>query len=286
MNSGLVYEGSLSTGHRIQPAPMLIPIQFIDPEDTEPEALFGDYPKQLFREDSYDPITRIRRGRIYRSPNENHSWHVQDPFRTDLKDLDWGGGSAKGTKAMVYQRAALGELALDPHLKVRLGDATSSNIWKVILQESSVFGSQILTLKSYRSFGEVPELNPAVIPLDVFHALTENIERVERSANRMSPDDVVDRCRNTLSIIYGALAGDRSKDLDKAIKAYLTKFKDNQFMGNAGHMVQRLHSRGKACEQYSKELRPLSEEDAQLALRCLGFVLIESGWGKSSQYGD
>jgi hypothetical protein len=258
---------------------MLIPIQFIDSEDTEPESLFGRYPQQIFREDSYDPITRIRRGRVYRSPNQKHSWHVQDPSRTDLKDQNWAGGSAKTTEAMVYQKASLGELDQKPHLKVRLGDANSSNIWKVILKESSVFGSQILTLKSYRSFGEIPELNPTIIPPDVLHVLSEDLERVERSANRMSPDDVVDRCRNALSIIYGALAGDRTKDLDKAIQAYLSKFKKHDFMSNAGYMVNRLHSRGKACEQHSKELRPLSEEDAQLALRCLGFVLIESGWG-------
>jgi hypothetical protein len=93
---------------------------------------------------------------------------------------------------------------------------------------------------------------------------------------------VVDRCRNTLSIIYGALAGNRARDLDKSIKEFRSKFKDKEFMANAGHLVQRLHSRGKACEQYSRDLRPLCEEDAQLAIRCLGFVLIECGWAKAT----
>lgn len=278
IDSGLSYEGSFTTGHRIQPAPMLLPLQFVENETVEAPGLVGGYPKQIFREDSFDPITRIRRGRVYTWHSHEHQWFVQDPFRSDLREKSWNRGCAKIINAMVYQKDPLSGLALKPHLKVQLGDDHGSSIWKILLRETSIHGSQILTLKSYRSLGEIPDLALNEIPPEVLPALTAELERVERSANRMSPDDVVDRCRNALTIIYGALGGNRANDLDRAIKHYLAKFQKKEVVANAGHIVKRLHSRGKACEQYSKDLRPLSEEDAQLALRCLGFVLIETGW--------
>lgn len=280
--TGMIYEGDFGSAHRVQPTPVLLPIQFVDDYSIEPLQRLGGQPKQLFREDFYDPISRIRRGRVFLWHSQEHTWHVQDPFRNDLKSEPWGYGHAQVTKAYVYQKDPLNELHKNPHLRVRLGDEEHGSFWKILQRESLASGSYLLTLKSYRSLGEIPEIDYKNVPESVQSTLAEDLERVERSANRMSPDDVVDRCRNTLTIIYGELAGDRSKDLDQAIRHFRKAFPDKEFMTNAGHMVQRLHSRGKACEQHSRQLRPLSEEDAQLALRCLGFLLVESGWAKPS----
>lgn len=45
-----------------------------------------------------------------------------------------------------------------------------------------------------------------------------------------------------------------------------------------GQVVARLHVRGKANEQESKGLRLPVEEDAELCLHALGFVLRDIGW--------
>jgi hypothetical protein len=110
------------------------------------------------------------------------------------------------------------------------------------------------------------------------------LEKVENSSNRLGPTDVVDRCRDALSVVFGHLGGDRKKDLANAIKAYENKNgkREEDLVSWSGRIVARLHSRGKPNEQHNKGLRDLTEEDAQLTLRCLWLVLIELNWAKNS----
>jgi len=43
-------------------------------------------PNLVFREDSFDPITKIRRGKVYKEViGNNQPWRVHDLARTDLK---------------------------------------------------------------------------------------------------------------------------------------------------------------------------------------------------------
>ena len=50
--------------------------------------------------------------------------------------------------------------------------------------------------------------------------------------------------------------------------------------GSAIRLLQRFHSRGKPNEQKRYNTRPPTEEDAQLVLGALGFLLREVGWGR------
>ncbi len=50
--------------------------------------------------------------------------------------------------------------------------------------------------------------------------------------------------------------------------------------GSAIRLLQRFHSRGKPNEQKRYDTRPPTEEDAQLVLNALGFLLREVGWAR------
>jgi hypothetical protein len=50
---------------------------------------------------------------------------------------------------------------------------------------------------------------------------------------------------------------------------------------NLGKTVARLHNRGKDNVAFSKGSRPVIEEDAELALRALGFLLRDLGWARA-----
>jgi hypothetical protein len=67
-NTGLIYEGSGNPDIPAIPLPSVLQAKLIEePEDWGrlPGGLSGDPRQWTFREDSFDPVTRVRRGRIY-----------------------------------------------------------------------------------------------------------------------------------------------------------------------------------------------------------------------------
>ncbi|WP_394389225.1 hypothetical protein [Shewanella woodyi] len=280
-----VYEGSRSHGVRVD-APFLLPYQFVgkgfDKSDfTDQLYRTGSH---IFREDFFDPITRIKRGRFYHVEGEA-DWYLQDNKRSDLERVECRSGYALRDRLITYQRSPLVELRKPaPYPDVILGREPFISIWKIISIETSITGTPIVTLKSHRSFGETPELITDQVPDSVLTALKTAIEKLENSINRLGPTDVVDRCRDVLSVVFGERCSNREKDLGKAIVGYvaLQDKKHDNLISWAAHIVNRLHPRGKPNEQFRHGFREPSEEDAQLAVRCVWIALVELGWGRSS----
>lgn len=279
-----VYEGSPSHGVRVD-LPFLLPYQFVGKGFGESDVRDDFYRtgSRIFREDFFDPITRIKRGRFYYLEGEA-DWYLQDNKRNDLKRVECRGGYAQRDRLITYQRSPLVELIrCTTYPDVILGRDEFISIWKIISIETSVTGTPIVTLKSHRSFGETPEMIVGHVPDSVLTALKTAIEKLENSINRLGPTDVVDRCRDVLSVVFGELCGNREKDLAKAISGYVAQQdrKHDNLISWAAYIVNRLHPRGKPNEQVRHGFREPSEEDAQLAVRCVWIVLVELGWGKS-----
>ncbi len=49
---------------------------------------------------------------------------------------------------------------------------------------------------------------------------------------------------------------------------------------DAVNIIRILHARAKPNEQHRRGLRPITEDDAELAVRAMGFVIREFGWTK------
>lgn len=285
---GAVYDGEMSDGHRVLPPPQLTPIRFFKgtsiPQLT-PWA-FGLAP-EIFREDDFDAVTKVRRGRVFRmrSCSQPYSWHVSDPYRPHLEIVPWGSGAAQHVRLGTYERHCLPELRdLSPLTMptVALGWEPHVTFWKIVSIECNLVGTPVLSLKARHSLGDTPEIIEAQLPKPLLTPLTEALEKVEASVNRLSAMDVIDRCRSALSVVFGYKAGDMSKDLGKAIETYVqldAAGKEN-ICASCGRIVARLHSRGKPNEQAGKGLRPPTDSDADLALNCLKTVLIEFGWAR------
>lgn len=254
-------------------------------QETKVQDVLG-FPRLIFREDTFDPVTKIRRGRVYSaSGHQPQDWFVQDSRRSDLEQVSWGKGIAQKVSLITYHKDPLSSIReLSVYPEVVLGKEPFVSIWKIISIESSIIGTPILTLKSYRSFGTVPSLIPDKIDEPILSSLKLSIEKVENSSNRLGPTDIVDRCRDTLSIVFGHLSQNRNKDLGDAIKTYVNVNQKghDSLITWAGRIVGRLHPRGKPNELHRHGFRELSEEDAQLAIRCLWIVLVELGWASSN----
>lgn len=82
-NTSLFYEGSLSLyGHAIWPSPFMsiaAHVGALSDWKRDLGIVRIENAPMLFREDSFDPVARVRRGRLYtRRASENPApWHVQ-----------------------------------------------------------------------------------------------------------------------------------------------------------------------------------------------------------------
>jgi hypothetical protein len=281
-HDGTVYEGRLNMGFRSQPPPILVPVTLPDAVKNETgfSSPIDGYAPALFREDSFDPVTKVRRGRVFRLRNtaQPMRWHVQDPFRSDLETENWGGRATQTIGVLFYERdnSFYGSTRAPV---VVLGTEPFLTIWKTIGIEMSAHGSATLILRSHRSLDALPELNPANVPVRVQKTVTAAIEKVENSNHRLGAVEVVDRCRDALSVVFGELCDDPSLDLGSAIKKLESAAPKLFPLARwCGQIVARLHSRGKPNEQFNHGTRPVTEDDAQLALGCVALVLKEIGW--------
>jgi hypothetical protein len=289
-NTQKIYEGNYSHGYPAAANTLLAPVAFVGMDgeviDEYSSKIQGGLPKWIFREDFFDSITKIRRGRVYKAQdNQPHTWHIQDNGRSDLASESWSSGTAQKTDVVFYQRSGLTQLRnATQYPSVIIGKDPFITIWRIIDIEYSITDTPMLTLKSFRSFGAIPRIIENNIPPDIKMVLLTALEKVENSSNRLGPTDVVDRCRDALSIVFGQQSGNLKVDLGKAIAAFENRNgkREESLVSWSGRIVNRLHPRGKPNEQNAKGLRDISEEDAQLALRCLWLVLVELGWAQNT----
>jgi hypothetical protein len=68
------------------------------------------------------------------------------------------------------------------------------------------------------------------------------------------------------------------RDLAKVAGALEAEPHKKYAAANQCHTLATLHARGKSNEQFSKGLRPPTEEDAEFAVHAVGFLLRELDW--------
>lgn len=172
-NNWLIYEGTSLFGHGVWPTPVVTRATIVEgPEDWNklPTSMHIDDAKLVFREDTFDPVTGLRRGRLYQWQDgqaQPGTWHVhQHPavfedvgyrdtagrFRKDL--LTYHDVQSFGTRLL----SASGELV------IALGAGDAMSLWTVVQVERIASGQELLSLKARSSFGVLPEVDLAKVP--------------------------------------------------------------------------------------------------------------------------
>lgn len=284
--SGRFYEGNQHSGLPITGRLRVFPISFVGSEESA-GCTFNSSPKFIFREDSFDPITKVRRGRVYVLGDiQPVTWRIQDQDRKDLLSEPWGnrGFAQRLEQTTIYRPKTVSVFRNNGKYPVaQIGGDTASSFWNILLVEKQFDGVELVTLKATKSFGVIPELLERNIPQMALMSLKDVLDKIDISAGRLSAVDTVDRCRDALSIVFGALAENMKLDLGKGVNAYRAKElgnNGNNLITNAADVVRRLHSRGKPSEKEAYSTRALTDEDADLALNSLWFVLVELGWAR------
>lgn len=280
---GILYGGSNSAGVRLPPNTQLFPISITFNGTELANSNSNDSDEQLFMETYFDPVSQIRRGVIYRFNNDRLPWYLYDTERVDLRRV---GDKYIDESILTYNSNSLSELnnisQRTEKPLVLIGKGQHQTLWKLISIENAALSGAVITLKALYPNGSVPSLTKAIVPSEIYTNLERELEKLVETSNKLEPTAIVDRCRDTLSIVFGQLGGDLTKDLGQSIKQYKNTFNNGREdkLTYAASLVARLHAQGKPNEREHRNLTPLSHNHSQLALNCVWIVLTELGWGK------
>lgn len=283
-NDQLVYQGSTAGyGYGLWPQPVLSHatlISAVGDLSLIPASAHLHDATMVFREDSFDAVTRIRRGRLYRVlPQRPTLWHVSPPAvqpYTDQRQLHLYGFDSNLVGNMHVQvNKAL----------IALGTRDAYTMWRIVGCERIVTGEDLLTLRARASLGGLPELIEVAIPEDGRAKVRETFEKLGEAAYRAGPESVVDRARDVAQWCIGTWLADRRNDpslrtVDLWDLAGKLEEKDYAVLRNTGRSLARLHARVKPNVQEQKSTRPVTEDDAEFALVAIGMLLRELDWAR------
>ena len=189
------------------------------------------------------------------------------------------------------------EESVKPGCVAVLGDNNAQSYWTVVFSEKMGLEAHYLTLKSKTYFGVLPEVNRSAIPEANRQDILQALDAVVEAAPIQAPQPVIDACRNAachmISAQFPGSNPDGKKDLGYVIK-WLIKAGQIESCAHAasaipclldvasGHLINRLHSRAKANAAAQHGTRPVSRQDANLAVDAIAFLLQDFGWAETA----
>lgn len=294
-HTGLVYEGSGAADTPAIPTPAVTQAKLVDRAGdvaSLPRGLYSDAFSWVFREDSFDPVSRIRRGRLYQahggaqpqsltvSPHPYDfvgRWPGTDPDRNFQKTLFV---YTQCSQLLNLPGRGLGAI-------LALGSPEAASYWRIVQTEMLVTQAVMVTLKALSAYDILPELAEAEVAKEFRADAKKVMENVLDAAFRESPESVVDRCRNALTVLMSRWLVQRGHDptvlewdLAEVSKAIGEKPYERGCPANMGRTVALLHNRTKTNVVKKKGLRALVEEDAEFAIQALGLAVRDLGWAR------
>ena len=268
---GIWYEGdSYSLRVMLQNA-MLLPICF-------PGHPLSD--GMLFREDYFDSATRVRRGMLYRKDDNKRTWGAENVSLFPHSD-----GRHKANVFRVNRCYATVESSVNSGWTAVLGDNNAQSYWTVVFSEKMGLEAHYLTLKSKTYFGALPEVNRAAIPEANRQDILQALDAVVEAAPIQAPQPVIDACRNAACHMITAKFSESNQDGTKDLGAIVRWLGDNkhQTKADAADIINRLHSRAKPSAAAQNGTRPVSGQDANLAVDAVAFLLQDFGWAEAGE---
>lgn len=285
-HSERVYEGNMHFLNAIYPMPAISKVLIDMP--GQPELLsFGNvnqFAPPVFREGSFDPTTRIRRGRFYvPEPPTPRDWQ---PARVNHYPYAQPVGGIPLTYSFdCYSSFQPLPVRLTTRPLVLLGDASYRTAWHVVGAERLFNGETLFTLKAADTLGLLPDLNAAAVPREKLTDVQNALEKVADAAPKYLPVPIVDVCRECARVLIAAWLPTAGVDNERGdLGDLISKIPHaREPIAAAARIINRFHPRGKSAEQEKQadrgiDLRDVSPEDAELSVTLIGLLLREVGW--------
>ncbi len=162
------YEGPSNIGIAIWPSPFVsvaTPIRTDQDLNSIPVQTSVGQASLVFREDHFDPVTRIRRGRFYNraGATQPQMWSVQahPALPSDSRSVGAGGLIKKLVFSSFDFSARVNFKDLIAVGSVALGVQGAMTLWRVIAIEQISTGEDLVTLKARSNLGVIPEISGA-----------------------------------------------------------------------------------------------------------------------------
>lgn len=288
-SSRLIYETSTGYGYPLWPSPMLLQVVIASEDDQVlTAAKQNDFAPNsfIFREDTYNSSSRIRRGRLYRAfGKQPDEWHVYPhPALADENPLNMGVGKILNKSLFTFSSLSLRSY-LEQAKLIRpiflLGADDSFTVWTLVNIERSATGDELIVLRGRKSIGALPHLDREKITKANGKSVLEYIDKLEEELYRASPESVIDRAREAATAILSKyLQNDGKVDPGKDLGdlANLIEREKKYVVANAARIIARFHARGKHAEQEQGSRRPITEQDAEFSVQAVGIILCDLDW--------
>lgn len=286
---GSIYEGAPTYGQEVRPTPVTAPAAIISEEIRDysgllPAANALEAARMLFREDSFDPVTRIRRGRLYASTQSGpETWRVPHPSGVIAPRPVYP------FRALWTPQALADATRTGGRPLVLIGTGASFTIWSITSVEGTVLSEFLLTLRGRLTFGALPALVTDLIPEAWRGGIVEAVTKLNDEVFRAGPGSVVDRARDVASAALSAYLQNikvvpPGRELDELVKKLggLEGEQRKRLATAAAEIVRLLHSHEKPSVRERLPVSAVREQEAELAVSCVGALLVELGWASWS----
>ena len=288
-NTGIIYEGgNILWGARpLFPTPNLFDLQIAEtPEEALKKLLKSstEFDRLLFREDGFDPVSMVRRGRIYKpdksQPRECYVYPINE---AELNEARNNKGVVKKS-LFCYQGYRLTSWIPSQQLFAAIGRDNAYSMWRIVSNDRMYSNEELVTMRPLYFLGALPDLSPNNIPAKWRAKVLGSVQKVVNSMYKANADSIVELCRHAASAsLFAQFHEDiphaNQKDLGELAK--MAEKKERRIIANCGKLIADLHSRLKPNIQMHYDCRPVCERDAELAIQCLSFILSDLGYTRS-----
>ena len=279
---GDYYEGNDNNLRIMNPRPMVLPLVVMGNSNQEVGSI-------VFIEDYFNSAARIRRGRVY-IPGIQNSWYkgMISPLPPIFRAQSIANQNVNQVKAQVSYMS-LNSSVMPTGTEVLLGQKGSQSSWSVVLAEQDLSSGLVLTLKAKTFLGVLPDVDASALPDNNRQDILYALDAVVETASTQDPQAAVEASKNAVyELVLAKYPQSITRVADElgVMAKWLCNNVDEhgnkmQSRGTAVDIVNKLHSRGKANAAKARNTRPLSLEDANLAVSAVAFLLQDFGWAES-----
>lgn len=280
-SKGFIREGSycyplnevyITQGARLESSDKSLPIS------SKHNPTFIHDTKLVFIEQSFEPISRIKRGRFFLitdTPQPDNLYRYQGQGGILQVSGNANSNSVAAYKFQSYEPSREFDIR---NTFVFFGNSRIQSKWKILAVDSIVTNEEVYVLQEVNGIGVIPTLDETAIPFQYFKEVESEYE-ILLSELHTSPESVVDHCRDVATSLLTALldSTESRKDLGKLIGSVEKKY---QVVINCAAIINRLHPRRKPNEKERHKLKDLTGADADFAVQCIFQIIKELNWSK------